>query len=38
MKTIHGGKKKDDKIDSEKTARRMRSGTFRLSYVYPREM
>jgi transposase len=38
MKAIHGGKKKDDKIDSEKIARFMRGGTFPLSYVYPREM
>ncbi len=38
MKAIHGGKKKDDKIDSEKIARLMRGGTFPLSYVYPREM
>jgi transposase len=38
MRAIHGGKKKDDKIDSEKIARLMRGGTFPLSYVYPREM
>jgi len=38
MKAIHGGKKKDDKIDSEKLARLMRGGTFPLSHVYPREM
>jgi transposase len=38
MKDIHGGKKKDDKLDSEKIARLMRGGTFPLSYVYPREM
>jgi len=38
MKAIHGGKKKDDKIDSEKIARLMRGGTFPSSYVYPREM
>lgn len=38
MKAIHGGKKKDDKIDSEKIAKLMRGGTFPLSYVYPREM
>jgi transposase len=29
MKAIHGGKKKDDKLDSEKIARRMRGGTSR---------
>jgi transposase len=38
MKAIHGGKKKDDKLDSEKIARLMRGGTFPLSYIYPREM
>jgi transposase len=38
MKAIHGGKKKDDKLDSEKIARLIRGGTFPLSYVYPRQM
>jgi transposase len=38
MRAIHGGKKKDDKLDSEKIARLLRGGTFPLSYVYPREM
>jgi len=38
MKAIHGGKKKNDKLDSEKIARLMRGGTFPMSYVYPREM
>jgi transposase len=38
MKAIHGGKKKDDKLDSEKIARLIRGGTFPLSYVYPPEM
>jgi transposase len=38
MKAIHGGKKKNDKLDSEKIARLLRGGTFPLSYVYPREM
>jgi transposase len=38
MRAIHGGKKKDDKLDSEKIARLMRGGTFPLSYVSPREM
>lgn len=38
MKAVHGGKKKDDKLDSEKIARLLRGGTFPLSYVYPREM
>ncbi len=31
MKAIHGGKNKDDRIDSEKIARLMRGGTFPLS-------
>ena len=38
MRAIHGGKKKNDKIDSEKIARLMRGGTFPMSDVYPREM
>lgn len=38
MRAIHGGNKKDDKLDSEKIARLMRGGTFPLSYVSPREM
>ena len=38
MKAIHGGKRKDDTLDSEKIARLMRGGTFPMSYVYPREM
>ncbi|MAD80931.1 MAG: IS110 family transposase [Planctomycetaceae bacterium] len=38
MKAIHGGKKKDDKLDSEKIARLIRGGTFPLAYVYPRQM
>jgi transposase len=38
MRAIHGGKKKDDKLDSEKIARLLRGGTFPLAYVYPREM
>jgi transposase len=38
MRAIHGGKQKDDKLDSEKIARLIRGGTFPLSYVYPREM
>ncbi len=35
---IHGGKTKDDKLDSEKIARLIRGGTFPLSYVYLRQM
>lgn len=38
MKAIHGGKAKDDKIDSHKIAAMLRGGMFPLSYVYPREM
>lgn len=38
MKAVHGGKKKNDKIDSEKIAKLIRGGTFPMSYVYPREM
>ncbi len=38
MKAIHGGKKKNDKIDSEKIARLMRGGTVPLSYVYGRTL
>ena len=38
MKAIHGGKAKNDRIDSEKIARLLRGGTFPLAYVYPKEM
>lgn len=38
MKAIHGGKAKNDKIDSEKIARLLRGGTFPLSYTYPKDM
>jgi transposase len=38
MKAIHGGKAKNDKIDSEKIARLIRGGTFPLAHVYPKEM
>ena len=34
---IHGGKVKNDKIDSEKIAYLLRGGNFPLSYVYPAE-
>ncbi len=37
MKAIHGGKVKNDRIDSHKIALLAQSGTFPLSYVYPRE-
>jgi transposase len=38
MKAIHGGKSKNDKIDSEKIAKLIRGGTFPLAHVYPRKM
>jgi transposase len=37
LKAIHGGKTKNDKIDSEKLARLLRGGNFPQAYVYPRE-
>jgi transposase len=38
MKAIHGGKAKNDKIDSRKIAVLLRSGAFPFGYVYPRQM
>jgi len=38
MKAIHGGKAKNDRIDSFKIANLMRGGNFPLAYVYPKEM
>jgi transposase len=38
MRAIHGGKVKNDKIDSEKIARMLRGGMFPLAYSYPAEM
>jgi transposase len=38
MKAIHGGKSKNDKIDSHKIAVILRGGMFPLAYVYPAEM
>jgi transposase len=38
MKAIHGGKTKNDKIDSEKIARLLRGGMLPMAYTYPREM
>ena len=35
MKAIHGGKAKNDKIDSEKIARLLKGGMFPMAYVYP---
>ena len=38
MKAIHGGKAKNDKIDSRKIAVLLRGGTLAWAYVYPPEM
>jgi len=38
MKAIHGGKAKNDRIDSAKIATLLKGGTFPMAYVYPREM
>ncbi len=38
MKAIHGGKTKNDAIDSEKIARLVRGGNFPVAHVYPAEM
>jgi transposase len=38
MKAIHGGKTKNDKIDSKKIAMLLRGGMLPMSYVYPKEM
>ena len=38
MKAIHGGKAKNDRIDSFKIANLIRGGNFPLTYVYPKEM
>ena len=38
MKAIHGGKSKNDKIDSFKIATLLRGGTIPMAYVYPRQM
>jgi transposase len=35
MKAIHGGKKKNDKIDSEKIAHLLRTNMIPIAYVYP---
>lgn len=37
MKSIHGGKAKNDRIDSYKIASLLRGGNFPLAYVYPKE-
>ncbi len=38
MKAIHGGKTKNDKIDSFKIAKLLRGGNFPLAYNYPTEL
>ena len=38
MKAIHGGKSKNDKIDSLKIATLLRGGTMAQAYVYPPQM
>jgi len=38
MKAIHGGKVKNDRIDSEKIVKLLRSGMLPEAYAYPREM
>jgi len=38
MKAIHGGKAKNDRIDSFKIAKLMQGGTFPLAYTYPKAM
>jgi len=38
MKAIHGGKAKNDKIDSYKIASLLRGGNFPMAYVYPSHM
>ena len=38
MKAIHGGKAKNDRIDSHKIAVLLRGGSFPLAYVYPQKM
>ena len=35
LKAIHGGKKKNDRIDSEKLAYLLRGGNFAVAYAYP---
>lgn len=38
MRAIHGGKAKNDKIDSHKIAVLLRGGSFPLAYTYPKPM
>jgi len=38
MRAIHGGKSKNDKIDSQKIAALLRGGLIPMAYVYPQQM
>ena len=38
LKAIHGGKVKNDKLDSEKLALLLRGGNFATAYAYPKEL
>jgi len=38
MRAIHGGKAKNDRIDSQKIAMLLRGGNMPVAYVYPKEM
>jgi len=38
LKAIHGGKTKNDKIDSKKIAALLRGGNFPMAYVYPKKL
>jgi transposase len=38
LKAIHGGKVKNDKVDSEKLALLLRGGNFTLAYAYPKAL
>lgn len=38
MRAIHGEKAKNDRLDSEKIARLLRSGTIPMAYVHPADM
>ncbi len=38
MKAIHGGKDRNDKVDSHKIASLVGGGTFPMAFVYPRDM
>ena len=38
MKAVHGGKAKNDRVDSHKLATLLRGGAFPTAYVYPRGM